>query len=327
MFDAYLCVDWSGRGTLSPPRESPDAVWVAEGAPDGTGGPVPCVESYFRSREACSRHLRERLLTLAQQGRRVLVGFDFAFGYPAGYAEALALPGEAPPWRRLWSHLLQEIDDRPDNGNNRFAVASALNARCGGAAPGPLWGCPPGRETETLRRKSPGFPYPVSSSLALPRLRRTDRCAPGAQDVWKLLGVGCVGSQSLLGIPRVCRLRDDPSLREISRVWPFETGFRPDSAPSRGPSILHAEIWPGLFPERLDPRIEIRDRAQVRAVVEWAAEKDARGELGAAFDAPPGLAPGELELCVSEEGWILGGAGLARPPGESPHPANLRRVA
>ena len=44
LFDVYLCVDWSGRGSLSPRRESPDAIWVAEGTADGDSDPLRCEE-------------------------------------------------------------------------------------------------------------------------------------------------------------------------------------------------------------------------------------------------------------------------------------------
>jgi hypothetical protein len=65
--------------------------------------------------------------------------------------------------------------------------------------------------------------------------------------VWKLAGQGAVGSQALLGIPRVAAWRYDPGFAPFSRVWPFETGFTADAVPDSGPFVVHAEIWPGVL--------------------------------------------------------------------------------
>jgi hypothetical protein len=49
-----------------------------------------------------------------------------------------------------------------------------------------------------------------SSAESLPEYRLTDRRAKGAQPAWKLFYPGAVGSQALLGIPYVAKLRADP---------------------------------------------------------------------------------------------------------------------
>lgn len=312
LFDAYLCVDWSARSAPSPPRPAADALWLAEAPPPRARG-----REYFRTRDLCCAYLRERLVDHRRHGRRVLVGVDFPLGYPAGSAAALGLASGAPPWRRLWDELARRIHDDAANGNNRFAVAAELNARCGGRGPGPFWGCPPGAVSPTLRRTRPRFRRRQDATrlaragLRLARLRRVDR-ELRVQEVWKLFGIGSVGGQALLGIPRVRSLRDDPALGDTSRVWPFETGFTTRPVAPRGPSALFVEVWPGLVEARRDRRL-IRDRAQVRAVVEWAAELDGRGELARWFAPPEGLRAGELARCVREEGWILGCA-PRRPP-------------
>jgi hypothetical protein len=126
------------------------------------------------------------------------------------------------------------------------------------------------------------------------------------QPVWKLYGVGSVGGQALIGIPAVLRLRSDPMLASVSRIWSFETGFTPAPTSEQGPAIIYAEIWPGLVPDPLDPSIAIRDQAQVRAVVRWLAHLDTSNRLGALFVAPPDLPPEALARCQTEEGWILG---------------------
>lgn len=317
LFDVYLAVDWSARSVPSPARPSRDALWVAEVCAPGVGEPGIVSETYWRTRQACLAHLRTRLLWHASRGRRVLLGCDFCYGFPAGYAAAPGLSGDAPPWRRLWQELSRLVRDDASNANNRFEVAALLNARCGGMAPGPLWGCPASLNLPMLPATSPNFPYLTRSGAALQRLRLAERQARGAQPVWKLAGSGSVGGQTLLGIPAICRLRDDPELTAISRVWPFETGFTSTPTPVAGPWILHAEIYPGLLADALDPTLAIRDQAQVRAVARWLRDLDADGRLGARFAAPPELSAESLALCVQEEGWILG-AGRARAPGLFP---------
>ncbi|HYN32203.1 MAG TPA: hypothetical protein VES40_06240, partial [Ilumatobacteraceae bacterium] len=110
---------------------------------------------------------------------------------------------------------------------------------------------------------------------------------------WQLLGAGAVGSQSLLGIPMIVRLRERFGGR--LSVWPFsvEPG-----------AIVVAEVWPSLLP--LDLTTEpVRDAAQVRGVAEWLSELDATGELDPLFRLD-GLPPALHETVVGEEGWVLG---------------------
>lgn len=310
LFDGYLMVDWSARSTPSPRRPSPDAIWVGE----RNRGSVES-ETYPRTRETATADVRERLVALVAAGRRVLVGVDVPYGYPAGLAAALGLRG-ARPWRALWNHLGAAVRDAERNANNRFAVASGLNARIGGG-PGPFWGCPPAAATPALTAtmRAFAFPYPTPAG-PLARLRATERAIGGVQETWKLLGAGSVGSQALLGIPRVRSLRHDPALAEVSRVWPFETGFRARPLPPSGPAVLHVEIWPGILAPRLLAAEQeraggIRDRAQVRLMCRWAAEHDAAGTLGA-YLAPAGLAEPVRRAAVAEEGWILGRVPSAR---------------
>lgn len=312
LFDVYFAVDWSARSQPSPPKPTRDALWVAEGQAPGKGV-IAQHETYWRTRSACLAHLRERLLEHANNRRRVFVGFDFCFGYPDGYAATLGLCGDTSPWRLLWDELHRLIRDAPTNGNNRFAVASELNARCGGAVPGPLWGHPVGVSLQHLSATRPAFPYPLPSGAALAEFRRAERWARGAQPVWKLAGSGSVGGQTLLGIPAVCRLRDDSVLAPISRVWPFETGFSANPTPEAGPCIVYAEMYPGLIPQTLlDTTAPIRDQAQVRAMVRWLTDLDAAGALGKLFSAPDDLPPEAQALCVQEEGWILGANRIQR---------------
>jgi hypothetical protein len=291
LFDAYVMVDWSGGSTLGPSRPAKDNIWVGD---LWIGG---ACQRYFRGRTAATEYVRARLVEHVNHGARVLVGFDFPYGYPAGLARALALDGAAP-WRAVWDELGRLVHDDAMNVNDRFDVAAALNSRITG--PGPFWGCPPSAANERLTATTKGlFSFPVNG---LARLRTTEAAMSGVQETWKLYGAGSVGSQALLGIPRVRALRDDPVIAAVSRVWPFETGFTEQPIPPVGPFVLHAEIWPGIVDVPADA--PIRDQAQVRLMCEWAARHDSAGTLGEWF-APP-LDPAAAADVVAEEGWILG---------------------
>jgi hypothetical protein len=311
LFDAYLFIDWSSTNQLGPANPTSDAIWVGE-----LTRPGHATEDYCRGRDQATELVRGRLRAHCEEGRRVLVGFDFPYGYPAGLPRSLGLGGEAP-WRALWEMLGDRIVDSASNVSNRFEVASALNERIG-AGPGPFWGCPKKEVTDHLKQRMNGFhSYPhVAGAVSLKKFRRTELAmnklpkVGRVQATWQLAGAGSVGSQALVGIPRVLSLRDDEILRPVSAVWPFETGFTAKPAPDEGPYVLHAEIWPGIVDadalkaEMAAPGV-IKDQAQVRLMCRWAAERDDDATLGAWFDATA-QAGSDLRAAVEEEGWILG---------------------
>ncbi|MCH7643162.1 MAG: hypothetical protein IIC30_07775 [Chloroflexi bacterium] len=312
LFDAYLMVDWSAKNGLSPRRPSADAVWVGA----GEAGDRPPRARYFRSRLAGIAHVRRLLSRWTSQGKRVLAGFDLPYGYPAGFARWLAGSQDIPAWRKTWDAISGRYRDDERNLNNRFAVASELNALCGDDSYGPFWCAPQAKVTRTLPPKMRGyleFPYRMPDGSLLDDLRICDarfrRAGFNIHTVWQLLGTGSVGGQGIAGIPHVAALRDDPSFAPFSKVWPFETGFTSHPAgpaASAGPAIVHAEIWPRVAESLMNPGITIKDRAQVMSVVEWARRLDADGALGAYFAAPDDLSPEDAAVAVEEEGWILG---------------------
>lgn len=244
------------------------------------------------------------------EGDRVLIGFDFAYGYPHGLAEALGLTGSEPPWRRIWKELASRIQDAENNANNRFQVAADLNALMGVNV---FWGCPPGQVYETLFPTSTPFPVEVRPGLQLSKYRLTDgvlrrRGKTGIQEGWKISYPGSVGGQILTGIPVLEKIRFASDLEPISRVWPFETGFTSEPVPSVGPFILHAEIWPGIL-DQLDTT-GIRDQVQVRELARLLRQWDESGRLGEHFDRPKNLTDEEVRVSVDQEGWILGSHSL-----------------
>ena len=270
MFDRVIVVDWSGRGTRSPARPSPDAIWTGLCEADRRE------ESYFRSRAEAEDWLSARLA----EGGRQLVGFDFPMGYPAGFARRITGRNDT---RALHAWLAGQIEDGPDNRNNRFEVAAAINARLGGN--GPFWGRPKARPIPHL---SP-FKAADYNGLGLAEKRRVERENPPAKPVWQLMGAGSVGSQALLGIPVAHRLAKATG----AQVWPFEP---------QGPLTL-AEVYPSLLAPAVaasgDP---IPDRAQVRLLSQALFALARANRLAPLFDSPAEAA---------EEGWILG-AGHSR---------------
>lgn len=298
LFDAYLFVDWNAAGRRALGR---NAVWYAHAVRTTESVPRPRLSNPASRHEAISA-VTELLCTDVDQRLRVLVGFDFQYGYPVGFAAALGLDLQQP-WRSVWTELDQLISDDQQNRNNRFEVARSLNRRLGGP-PGPFWGCPDTQCTDALLPTRSTFPFQTNGGT-LSEFRLTEQQLSRAQPAWQLFGGGAVGGQTLVGIPRLAALRQHPQLAGHSRVWPFETGFRPEALPGTGPFVLHAEVYPKLVKVRPEPS-EITDAAQVRTLVEHFSERDARGELAALLSTPPDLSQAAHDQALQEEGWILG---------------------
>ena len=326
LFDRYIAVDWSAA---TVPRLGKDSIWVGEWGedardervaaphpsplPDGErgrggtlgvstlGSPLPVGERdrvrgrlarslNLPTRAAAMAHLSHRLRWALEQGERVFVGCDFGFGYPAGTASALT---GAADWQGVWALIAELMVDGDDNANNRFAVAELLNGRLGEAL---FWGHPHQHRYVQLTPRRPTHGY-----TGIAERRAVEAVARSAQPMFKLAGVGSVGSQSLTGIARLERLRRDPSLAGQIAVWPFETGF---AGPIERPIWL-VEMYPSLFPLPHDAP-EPRDRAQVEAAAAGFAELDRRGCLAEFLVPPAGTSPAIAALASREEGWIAG---------------------
>src|ERR1051326_759714 len=262
LFDNYVIVDWSAANHRKTGR---DSIWVCHRGPGGERCENP--ETRHRARLL----LAEIIAEAHTRGERVLLGFDFPFGYPAGFARRLSLPG--PPWRALWDEIARLIEDDDENRNNRFEIGAALNRRISGAR-FPFWGCPAGRATEHLGPRH----HNGHAADGLAEKRLIDHWMRGAQPCWKLAYTGSVGSQVLTGIPVVRALRDDPRWAERARIWPFETGLvLPDDG-----RIFFAEVWPSWWRSEIRPdHGPPNDKAQVRSVAEIFAARDREGELAA----------------------------------------------
>ncbi|RVT87455.1 molybdopterin molybdenumtransferase MoeA [Rhodobacteraceae bacterium CCMM004] len=274
-FDAVAVVDWSARSRPSPEAPTADAIWI------GWAEDEAVATAYRRTRAAAMADLAARLTAARAAGRRVLVGFDFPFGAPAGLAPRLTGQADA---LALWDWLAQEVRDGDDNANNRFDVAARINAACPGV--GPFWGVPRGRSVA-------GVPARGSEreGHGLPERRRVEASVPRAHPVWKLYTTGSVGSQTLLGLPWLAALRR--RFGADLTVWPFQ-------APEGG--IVLAEVWPSLLSREVAAAAEpsvVRDRVQVEVLAAALARADAEGTLADLFAAAEGPD-------LAEEGWILG---------------------
>lgn len=285
MFDTVIIVDWSAANV---PKTGRDSIWICRR--DRTGETI----ANPATRHAAKALLCDMLGAAAARDERVVVGFDFPFGYPAGFAARLGLAGT--PWRAVWDEIARLIADEPDNRNNRFEVGEALNRRISNGR-FPFWGCPPGRAYVHLGPRH----HNGHAAGGIAEKRLIDSWMVGAQPCWKLAYTGSVGSQALTGIPIVRALRDDARWAGRARVWPFETGLAlPDDA-----RIVFAEVWPSWWRKQicfgLGPP---NDKAQVRAVAAIFAETDRSGDLCAWF-APP-VDAADQDRVIVEEAWTLG---------------------
>ncbi len=257
-------------------------------------------------------HVAELLQGIVDRGQRALVGLDFSFGYPAGFAAAAGgMPTDRrtavlPPWRRTWDLVGSLIEDGADNTNNRFAVAELLNRRSGARL---FWGRPVGPRFDGLERL-PGRDVlpPDLRPNPLERFRLTERLAAGGiRSNWQLFGAGTVGGQVLMGLPWLARLVE--RFRRVAAVWPFETGLgSPTGSPVGGAErqLWFAEMWPPRLAGS-SPVGSVRDEWQVRTVASGCARWSA-ADWEAAW-APERLLdqrPEALAQVLEEEGWILG---------------------
>ena len=290
LFDVYIVVDWSAANTRSTGR---DSIWYAVYRREGRRLRRRALENP-PTRARAIEALGISLARLAEAGQRVLVGFDFPFGYPDGTARRIGFPGL--PWRHMWQSLTDRIVDEPDNRNNRFDVAEDLNKRLSNEA-FPFWGNVREEERPFLQRRG-RRPH---SSNDLAEWRLCDVRGRTTSSVWQLAGAGSVGSQVLTGIPRVWQLRCDPRLAMLTHIWPFETGLVHDARPQ----IILAEVYPSL----IKPMViagKPKDAGQVVATARYFAKLDDDGQLGALFRGGTGLSAVEKTIVEQEEAWILG---------------------
>ena len=269
-FDRVLMVDWSA-GNDAGPRPRKDAIWIGESDAEGDAAPA-----YQRNRQVAEEALTARIETALTAGERLCIGFDFPFGYPAGFATALT--GQKDPLA-VWSWLHDRIEDSPQ-ANNRFDLAGAINLGLG-MGQGPFWGNGlPNRDIDGVPRTKTGYTNPF------PDRRACETHAKGTFTCWQLAGAGAVGSQVLMGLPVLERLRR--RFADQIAVWPFEPFDR---------SVVLVEIWPSLINAAVKAATglgDIRDAVQVRLLARAVMRLSAQ------------TLNDMLTVDAGEEGWILG---------------------
>ena len=269
IFDTYITVDWSG-GNQKSVAPCADAIWASLSREGHQNPPL-----YFRNRQLVEAWLTETLSEETKHHRRVFVGFDFAFGFPRGFVPAVT--GSEDPLS-MWSWLNEHIIDSP-TANNRFEIAGLLNAKFDGV--GPFWGNASAQDVEGLPRKGRDRTHATLSEH-----REVERKTKGAFPVWQLAGAGAVGSQTLMGLPVLERLRR--RFEGQVAVWPFQPLDTP---------IAFVEIWPSLYDADLKARNDntmIKDALQVDVLTRKIATMQAI-ERDALLSVPP-----------TPEGWIFG---------------------
>ncbi len=265
-FDTIVMIDWSG-GNDTGARPRKDAIWAGISRGGQPQDPV-----YLRNRIAAEAWIADLIETELGTDRRVMIGFDFPFGYPAGFAEALT---GAPDPLALWDWFEARIKDTGD-ANNRFDLAGELNLALGDGR-GPFWANGlPKRDIPGLPRTKADYSNPFADK------RQSEAQAKGAFTCWQMAGAGAVGSQVFMGLPVLSRLRS--RFREKVSVWPFE----PLTS-----QVAFVEIWPSLTVGAA-PQGVIKDAWQVQE-----AARQISGQSGTALAEM-------LDVSAPEEGWIFG---------------------
>jgi RNA polymerase sigma-70 factor, ECF subfamily len=230
LFDAYIMTDWSGGSRRRRNRQ--DAIWIAHGDIDDDS---PQAESP-PSRTDAIELIRSLLRRYVTSKSRVLVCFDFAYGYPVDFAAALeSATGKSDlPWRLVWQYLSEIVKDDmgtlpnrlPSNSSNRFEVANLINSALSTSseAAGPFWCSAEEAAYLHIPQRQPEQPFVSAQGYLIKPLRLTDKRAKSGTP-FRLFGTASVGGQSITGIPRLHQLRNEPELLPRSAIWPFETGW------------------------------------------------------------------------------------------------------
>ena len=278
-FDRVAILDWSAANR---PRMGRDSIWlgIAEGASVTTEN--------LATRHAAEARLTALIEAALERGENLLIGADFALGFPVGFAPALTGRAEA---LAVWEWLARHLQDDAANRNNRFQVAAAMNRALPGL--GPFWFRPAGLDLLDLPEKGR-----ARRGHGLQDLRAVEARSRGVQSVWKLGGAGAVGSQTLTGLPVLWRLR----ARFPGRVaaWPFEDW--------RSAPVVLAEVFPSLLRDQIAafaPAAHlaggpVNDEVQVQLLALALQHMASEGTLASLL---------ELEADdprQREEGWILG---------------------
>ncbi len=120
-FDIYVAVDFSAN---EAPKSGKDSIWWSCASRSDGRLLVPPARNP-RTRDVALYEIRQELVGAVARHQSILIGFDFPYGYPAGFAAALGL--SPPAWRATWDYLQARIEDQQDKRwKHRFVGAAVL---------------------------------------------------------------------------------------------------------------------------------------------------------------------------------------------------------
>ncbi len=151
LFDRYIAVDWSAANT---PKRGKDLIWIGE---LGREGRVPSENP--PTRDAAMAAIAARLVAARQRGERIMLGFDFVFGYPRGAAAAIveAISDLADSLAR--EELPHPVPPPQGGGDQNTDAGESVSLPSGRPLVVPLAG----------RGQGWGYSFCTSPSVALPR--------------------------------------------------------------------------------------------------------------------------------------------------------------
>lgn len=196
-----VAVDWSGdRSAAGQRRKIWAGVWTA-GAGRVNGGRVALESGRTRDEVA------EWLAGMARETPRMVVGFDFCFGFPAWFVRECGVGSAIEFWELV-----------AGGHGERWLAAECADMR--------FWGRPHKRPAEfsgeRLHRMLRATDIDCKLAGLIPEAERAARVRGIApKSVFQIGGGGSVGTASLRGMPVLQRLREAGFA-----VWPFD---RPDA--------------------------------------------------------------------------------------------------
>ncbi len=282
MFDNYLMVDWSSN---KKPKTGADSIWLAWVKKDE--------QIKFFNPDTRTKAL-EKITELLKSNGRTIIGFDFPFGYPAdAYDEFKFKNAKCENWKNLWKLISYRIKDNHDNSNNRFEIANKLNLHFKGESP--FWG----RDANHTQYKNISTNKPTrfaKGSHDPLQFRTIETYFRKAKSVWQLAYNGCVGAQTLMGIPYLSLLKK----RGDCLIWPFASFNEIDNSDKH----VIAEIYPSIWNEEEKNIGLCKDAGQVKTVVQQIFCQDKKGDLKNLLNEP--YNHDKKDIITEKEGWILG---------------------
>ena len=300
MFDGYIMVDWSAANSRTTGK---DSIWVAELMENVND----VILTNYPTRSCFRKYLKGKMEEATENNKRLLIGFDFPFGYPYDSYDGFGCKN----WTELCQLIDTEIDDNDNNENNRFAAAGKLNNTRFGKLfennnkHGPFWGhhrsnCFEGLPFNTQegynRNLKAGQKLPekfrcvekeiIKQNRKNKKIKKQRTITP--LSVWKLFHGASVGGQTLMGIPTLQTLKQ----RGDCCVWPFQNLDKTKH--------VIAEIYPSIWDIQGDHNIN--DANQVYTVAKNIAYLDKNKRLQDFLNAPDAYD----KNIIKKEGWILG---------------------